>query len=83
MCAHQEQANWDRHQKFLRGCILVTIVNLFPQREIVICARVELERGPLDLMEHYVGTDIISQICESPFPVVIQNGDEIKKDLQK
>jgi hypothetical protein len=75
---YQKQTNWHKHQKLLCWGVLVPIIDLFPHGQIVKCPSIELEWGAFDLMEHDIRADIIRQVSQRPFPVIIDDADEIE-----
>ena len=50
--AQQEEQNRNDQQELLRGCILISVVDLLPHVEVVVGASVELKGDSADPVEH-------------------------------
>ena len=66
MRAQQKQRNGHEQQKFLSRRILVAVVDLLPHVEVVVGAGVEIEGHALHVVEHYVRTAHVEDVCEGP-----------------
>lgn len=66
MCAHQEQTNWHGHEEFLRRCVLVFVVDLFPHVQVVVRAGVEFERDSANVVEHEICGEHVGGVDEGP-----------------
>jgi hypothetical protein len=80
---YQKQANWHKHQKLLCWSVLISIIDLFPHGQIIKRTSIELERRTFNLVEHDVRADIIRQVGQRPFPIIIDYADEIERKFQK
>ena len=66
MCAEKEKADWHTEQELLRGCVLVSIVNLFPHVQVVISASVEFKGDAPHPVEHKEGSEHVADVGKSP-----------------
>jgi hypothetical protein len=82
MCAEKEQNDWDTEEKFLRGCVLGPIINLFPHVQIIVRPSVELEWHSSDPVKHEERSKHIGDIRHGPRRLLGHSGDYIKENLQ-
>ena len=66
MCAQEKEDDRDAQQEFLGGCILVSVLNLLPHVEVVICSGIELEWHSPDIMEHQIRAKHVADVGECP-----------------
>lgn len=64
--AEQKQNDGHAEQELLRRRVLVSVVDLLPHVQIVVCAGVELKRNPPYPMEHDEGNEHVRDVGESP-----------------
>lgn len=62
---------------------MVTIINLFPHRQVIVRPQVKFKRYTLDLVEHNVQTDIVGQVRQRPLPVIVKHRQEVKEKFDK
>lgn len=66
MRADQKQDNRHRHQVLLCRCVLVSVVDLLPHVEVVICPSIEVKWDAAYPMEHEVRGGHICEVCQGP-----------------
>lgn len=64
--AQQEKHDRNSCEKLLRWSILCTVVHLLPHVELVVRARIEIERYSLDPVEHQEGARHVGEIRQCP-----------------
>lgn len=66
MRTQEEEDDRNAHEKLLGGCVLISVVDLLPHIEIVICPRVELEWYSTNPVEHEERPKHVGDVCERP-----------------
>lgn len=82
MRRHQEESDGDRQQEFLRRRILVAVVELLPQIQVVVRARVEVERHAPDPVEHDVAAEHVRDVRQRPRGFLRHAGDDVVEDFE-
>ena len=82
MCANQKQKDRNNHQKLFGRRILISIVDLLPQIQIVVRARIELKRYSAYPMEHDVWSKHVRDICEGPGSLLGGPWDDVVEYLE-
>lgn len=82
MCTDKKQYDGHENEKFAGWGVEHTVVDLFPHREIVVSATIEVERSTLHEMEHDVGAYHICGIGEGPGPLVSDPWQQVEKALE-
>ena len=80
--AQQKQHDRYRQQKFLGRRVLISIVDLLPHVQIVICSSIELEGYASDVMKHEVGAGHVGDVGQSPRDLLCYAGDDVEEDLE-
>ena len=81
MCADEEQRNGDEEQEFLRGGVLVAVVDLLPHVEVVVCARIEVKGHAAHVVEHEIGPGRVREVDKRPGRLLRHAWDDVKEDL--
>jgi len=82
MRANQKEYDWHRQKVLLGRRVLVTVIDLLPHVEIVICTRVEVEGYTAHPVEHEVGAGHVCEVCEGPGGLLRYARDDIIDNLQ-
>lgn len=80
---NKKQGNRHAEQKLLCRGVLVTVVNLLPHSQIVVCAGVEFKGNASDVVEHDVRARYISNVSEGPAKLLREAGEKIVADLEQ
>lgn len=81
MGADQKEHYWDGEEEFLRGSVLVAIINLLPHVQVVIGTRIEVEWHAADVVEHEVGSGHVREVDECPRGFLRHAGDNVEEYL--
>lgn len=80
--ADEEQHDGHAQQELLGRGVLVTVVNLLPHVQVVVCARVELEGHAAHPVEHEVAAEHVGYVGERPRRLLRHAGDDVVEDLE-
>ena len=80
--AQQEQGHGDAEQELLCRRVLVSVVDLLPHVEIVVCPGIELKGDSSYVMEHQVGAKHVADVGEGPGNLLRNPGDDVEEDLE-
>ena len=83
MRAKQKQHNRHTEQKFLGRRVLVSVVNLLPHVEVIICPRVEFKGHALHPVEHQVGAEHVGYICQRPGGFLTNAREGVEEDFEE
>jgi hypothetical protein len=78
----KEKHNGYAEKELFGRRILVAVVDLLPHVQIVVCARVKLERHPSDPVEHEVGSEHVDDIGEGPRHLLRHPRHYVEKNLE-
>ena len=81
--ADQEQTNRHAEQELLGRRVLVLVVDLLPHVEVVVRARVELERDPAHVVEHEVRGAVVGGVDERPGGLLRDAGNDVVEDFEE
>lgn len=79
VCAEKKKDDRDTEEKLLRRCVLIAIVDLLPHIQVVIGARIEFERNPLNVVEHEVRSEHVGYVGQRPGCFLRDTGDDVVK----
>lgn len=82
MGAEQEEHDGHAEEKFLRGGILRPVVDLLPHVEVVVGARVEFKGHAAHPVEHQVGAEHVTDVCEGPGGFLGDARDDVEEDFE-
>lgn len=77
----QEQDDGYGQEELLRGCILISIVDLFPHIEVVISSSVEFEGYASNVVEHEVRASHVGDVGQGPGNLLGDTRDNIEENL--
>lgn len=82
MSADEEEHDGHAQQELLGWSVLVTVVNLLPHVQVVVCAGVEVEGHAAHPVKHEVAAKHVRDVGQGPGCFLRHTGDDVKEDLE-
>lgn len=82
VCAEKEQHDRHAEQELLGGCVLGSVVDLFPHVQVVVCPGVKFERDSSNVVEHEVRSSHVRDVRQSPGCLLRHTRHDIVEDLE-
>ena len=83
MRAHKKQRHWHPEQKFFGRGVLGSVIDLFPEVQVVVGAGVEFEGHAAHVVEHEVGERHVGEVCEGPGGLDGDGGVQAEEEFEE